>query len=60
MPVFLTPELEEEIFDTVEPSCMAVKYMREGLNDLGLFDVSKIQFSSRCSVLSRAASVLRV
>ena len=39
MPVFLSPELVSEIFDMVESS-LAVKNLREGLNVLGIFDVS--------------------
>lgn len=40
MPVFLSPELVEEIFDTTQIGSPAVKNLREGLNVLGLHDVS--------------------
>jgi hypothetical protein len=40
MPVFLNPELVQEVFNEAEPKSSAINYLRQGLNVLGLYDVS--------------------
>ncbi|KAH3793471.1 hypothetical protein DPMN_146982 [Dreissena polymorpha] len=39
MPVFLKPELLEEVFDVAEPVSSAIYHLRQSLNVLGLFDL---------------------